>query len=120
MKTVATKELKEMLAQNGQPHVVDVLPEKNYKRAHLPGAVNIPYAHDDFVQRVERAVGGKKARTVVYCADEQCDLSRKAAETLEKAGFEDVLDFEGGVKAWSQADQPLEGEIARETAQKAQ
>jgi rhodanese-related sulfurtransferase len=36
----------------------------------------------------------------VYCANQQCDASEKAAQKLEAAGFTDVSRYTGGAAAW--------------------
>jgi lipoyl-dependent peroxiredoxin len=110
METVSTKTLREMRSEHPNLLVVNVLEEKDYDEMHLPKSVCIPVDDVDFVERVRDAVDGDlDIPIVVYCSDESCPKSEFAAERLEAAGFEKVLDFEGGVKAWKNNDLPLEG-----------
>jgi rhodanese-related sulfurtransferase len=110
METISTKMLREMRSEHPNLLVVNVLEEKDYDEMHLPKSVCIPVDDVDFVERVRDAVDGDlDIPIVVYCSDESCPKSEFAAERLEAAGFEKVLDFEGGVKAWKNNDLPLEG-----------
>jgi rhodanese-related sulfurtransferase len=58
---------------------------------------------DDFVERVEELVGHKDYPVVVYCADEGCSSSERAAEKLDQAGFTSVFDYSGGAQEWREA-----------------
>lgn len=93
--------------------LVDVLPVDSYEKQHIPGAVNVPFEDEHFLERVERIVGDKDSKVVVYCASEDCDLSPRAARKLAEAGYQEVADFEGGLKEWQEAGFPLEGEAVR-------
>ena len=106
MQTINVEQLKEMKQSQQNLTVINVLPESSHEKAHVPGSITIPLETDDFVQPVERAVGGKARPLVVYCANPSCDLSPKAAKQLESSGFTEVFDFEGGVEAWRE-----EGEL---------
>lgn len=53
------------LLRQGAP-VVEVLPDEEYRYAHLPGAVNIPLRHLD-VETAGRLRGDQPV--VVYCHD---------------------------------------------------
>jgi rhodanese-related sulfurtransferase len=56
--------LQELLAAGAQ--LVEVLPEKEYTQAHLPGAINLPLGslHEEQVAVLDRA-----RPVVVYCWD---------------------------------------------------
>lgn len=111
MKTINAQQLESMMNADDDLVVVNVLPKKMFDNEHIPETINIPVAEDDFVQQVEDAVESKSDDIVVYCADEECSASPKAAQKLEEAGFTSVYDFEGGMKEWN--------ESGREVAQKA-
>ena len=62
---IAYPRLRELLEQSGT-QLVEVLPEGEYREAHLPAAVNIPLKTLD----AEAAAGLDKSRpVVVYCWD---------------------------------------------------
>jgi rhodanese-related sulfurtransferase len=49
-------------------HIVEVLPAKEYRRVHLPGAVNIPLASLD---RTTAGTLSADRPVIVYCYDYQ-------------------------------------------------
>lgn len=112
MQRIQAAELEQRMARDDAPTVIDVLPEDSFRNQHLPGSVNAPVSRDDFLRRVETLVNGKDDPVVVYCANEECDASPKAAALLEEAGYTDVADFEGGLKEWEDSGRPLEGDAA--------
>ncbi len=100
MKTITTKKLKELLDKHCDLTLINTLGAHSFERTRIPGAINVPQDHSDFVQRVEQQVGGKDKPIVVYCANLTCDSSEKAAKILEEAGFTAVLRYPGGFAAW--------------------
>jgi rhodanese-related sulfurtransferase len=54
--------------KNDGAHLVEVLPRKEFTRAHLPGAINVP-----LVELTAKAIAAldKKRATIVYCYDFQ-------------------------------------------------
>lgn len=109
MRTMTTTELHEWLARDEDFTLVNVLPPENFEHKHIPGSVNAPVGADDFVDSVEDEVGGDpNAKVVVYCANESCDASSKAARELEAAGFGQVWDYEAGIEGWEAAGHELE------------
>lgn len=109
MKTLTTEQLEHWREQRASFSLINVLPRAQYKKAHIPGSVNIPLEGEDFAERVEQAVGGSDKKVVVYCASSECNASEKAAQALDQAGFTSVYDYEGGTKAWQEADQEIIG-----------
>jgi rhodanese-related sulfurtransferase len=102
MKTIEANELKALLDRNEDVLLVNTLKAELFEKTRIPGAVNIPLEDEDFVARVEEQAGGKDKPIVVYCANQQCNSSEKAAEKLENTGFTAVTDFAGGFKAWQE------------------
>lgn len=106
MQTVARDQVKEMIDSNGAV-VVEVLDAKNYDKFHLPGAVNVPVG-GDFERDIRGAVPDKSTPVVVYCMDEACDASPKAARKMESLGYEHVYDYAAGKVDWKDAGLPTE------------
>ena len=92
--------------------VVNVLSQEDFERAHIPGSRNIPVDTENFAEKVEELAGGKNYPVVVHCADEECQASPKAAKMLDEAGFEQVYDYEGGIKEWLKTDHEVERSTA--------
>ena len=81
--------------------VIDVLPEEEYTKKHIPSSISIPFDNNaNFVQEVEGHLVSKAQRIVVYCAGADCDLSKRAAQMLYDAGLTNVHPFEPGVEGW--------------------
>jgi len=82
--------------------IVDVLPPEAYHRAHIEGAINIPLAQLESLQKKLP----KDARIVTYCASFQCRASTQAAKQLQKLGYADVHDYKGGIADWLEGNLP--------------
>jgi rhodanese-related sulfurtransferase len=106
MQTISREELNERLA-NDEIAVVDVLDEKYYRKFHLPGASNVPLG-DEFESQIQQAVPDKEAPVAVYCMDEECEASPKAAKWMEQLGYQQVYDYQGGKVDWKEAGLPTE------------
>lgn len=103
MKTVNANELKQLL--DNDVLLVNTLPEDKFESTKIEGSVNIPQNSPDFVQRVKDTAGDRAV--VVYCANQQCDSSTKAAQKLDAAGFSNIYDFAAGAKGWEEAGETL-------------
>jgi len=86
--------------------VVEVLPREEYAEEHLPGAISIPLKTLDARTTADL---DKRAPVLVYCWDELCDLSPRAAHRLETLGFEHVYDYVDGKADWLGSGLPAEG-----------
>lgn len=72
----------------------------------IPGTdVSVPY--NDIESYLDQLPQDKDAKIVVYCRTGA--MSRAAARTLVKLGYTNVWDVPGGMVAWQQSGQPLEG-----------
>ena len=63
--TISREELKEKLERGDEFFLLEILPEKYYRRAHLPGAMNLP--PDRVSEVAPELVPDKNAEVVVYC-----------------------------------------------------
>lgn len=103
MQAISRQDLEQMNQQHEDFVLVNVLKPEAFNQSHIPTSINVPIANDDFIAQVESVAGSKDRNVVVYCASFDCDASPKAAQTLEKAGFSHVYDYEGGMKDWMEA-----------------
>jgi len=85
-----------------------------YAQGHIPGALNIPRGLLEF--KIAEAVPDKAARIVVYCkTGGRGSLSTMA---LCRMGYTNVVNLDGGWKAWKAAGFPAEASaVAAQTAQ---
>ncbi len=104
MKTITKDELKKKL-ENGNIHLIEVLGENEYNKAHIKGAINIPLKK---VGTEAKQKFNEEDEIVVYCSDYDCSASPTAAKKLDSLGFKNVYDYEGGKKEWKEAGLPME------------
>lgn len=115
MKTLDTRRFKELKQRKRDMTILNVLPEPAFESAHIPGSLNVPVEDRAFEARARKHVASAKDPVVVYCQNESCDASTQAAERLEKAGFEDVYDYTGGIEAWALSGLPVAGKGGAQT-----
>lgn len=81
--------------------IIDARREEDYKKAHIPGAINL-FALAEPNEKFEIIMSlpvGKKY--VIYCDGGNCDLSHQLAnEFLTSFGFTNVYIYEGGWEEW--------------------
>ncbi|MPZ45529.1 MAG: sulfurtransferase [Betaproteobacteria bacterium] len=113
-RVVGTAELKEMLARDPRPFLIDVLSGPAHRS--LPGAL---WLHNGglgdfdateeqrFLDVLARLSGHDKAREIVFfCSGSRCWLSYNAALRATRAGYSNVYWYRGGIEAWREAGFP--------------
>ena len=91
------RELQTQLTASDRPQVLDVRTDDEWREGHLPGALHIMGGYlPDRIGDVAR-----DRPLVVMCGSGY--RSTIAASVLERAGFEDVTNLTGGMKAWTDA-----------------
>ncbi len=106
MKTIDGRMLQLKMDSMHELTLINTLPAEYFEDTKIEGAINIPQDQPDFVDRVKMAVSDdKKAEIVVYCANQECNSSTKAAEKLTDAGFVNVMDYEAGAEDWNATQQ---------------
>ncbi|MBA5685712.1 rhodanese-like domain-containing protein [Rugamonas apoptosis] len=91
------------LINRGKATIVDVRDATEFATGHLPNAKNIPLA--ELAKRVGELDGAKSKSVIVVC--QSGARAASAAGLLQKAGFADVVNLDGGVAAWKTAGLPL-------------
>jgi rhodanese-related sulfurtransferase len=105
------KDVKTLVAQ-GRAQLIEVLPASEYKKEHLPQAINLPL--ENMTSETTKPLR-KDVAVIVYCADYQCDLSARAASRLETMGFQEVYRYTPGKADWLAAGWETEGTEAKKT-----
>jgi rhodanese-related sulfurtransferase len=98
------------LVEQGRVQLVDVLPASEFKKEHLPQAINVPL--ETMTSEVTRSLR-KDIAVIVYSADFQCDLSARAAWRLESMGFQEVYRYTPGKADWLAAGWETDGTLAK-------
>lgn len=96
-------EVQRLLAQ-GDTVLIEVMPEEEFGRRHIAGAVNIPLER---IGATCRARYRPDQRLILYCADAACTASDLAARKLAFFGFHDVLEYGAGKQDWQDAGLPM-------------
>jgi len=116
-KIVSTEELKGWMDQKKDMFIVDTMPyEDSYKKQHIPGAVQYEFPKEEVTNfddkakaAFEKVLGPNKDRLIViYCGFTKCGRSHNGAMWAVKLGYKDVYRYPGGIKAWMEADYPVE------------
>jgi rhodanese-related sulfurtransferase len=84
--------------------VLDVRTTKEYQAGHIPGAVNIDVNAADFDKKVAEL---DKGRTyLVHCASGV--RSVRACEKMNRMDFKELINLQGGMKAWEKTGKEVE------------
>lgn len=101
MQAITRQELETMNDSGTSDFVlINVLQQEAFNKSHIRTSINIPQEDADFENIVGRVAGDSDRKIVVYCANFDCPASKEAASKLDKAGFSNVMDYEGGTEDW--------------------
>ncbi len=115
IRTVTLEELRERLAQEDKPLVVDVREKEEYRDGFIPGALSVPRGFLEM--QIEKLVPNKAAAVVVYCAGGT--RSALAAHTLQELGYAGVVSANPGFVRWKDLGFPVEKPPELTAAQRA-
>lgn len=104
---ITTDELKARIDNKSDKNfiIVDIRDDESYAQGHIPGAINIPL--NELGYRVFSL--DKTKDIIVYCFTGA--TSEVACQILVKAGFKDVYNVIGGIKAWNYAVETSDGRV---------
>ncbi len=105
--TTGPVELCRNIKERANLAVIDVRESEDYRKGHVPGAINLPYD-----QWSSRAGLRKDALNVLYCYSQQCHLAAMAAVEFASDGFP-VMEMDGGFEAWKENDLEIESAVSR-------
>jgi rhodanese-related sulfurtransferase len=115
---VTTAELKKLLDDKTPMVLVDGMPPEEFRREHIPGAVNFlfPREKEKMAEWDPAETGGqsrddyakllgadKNKLIVVYCGFVACARSHHAATWARKLEYGNVKRYPGGIYAWKGA-----------------
>jgi rhodanese-related sulfurtransferase len=107
VRTISREEIEEKMDRGEDFVLIDTLAAMYYRHSHLPGAINLPV--EEIESRAAELLPDKNAEIVVYCMDDPCPASERAARELAAMGYTNVGDYVGGKKDWLGAGLPGEG-----------
>ena len=100
------RELRELIERGERLALVEALDADEFRRGHLPGAVNIPRRSVD--ELAPRLLPDRDVPVVVYCSSIACAASGEVARRLVEHGYADVRHYAEGKADWIEAELPLE------------
>ena len=76
--------------------IIDVRESKDFKKGHVPGAINVP-------QEKWGTLAGLRRDTmnIIYCYSQTCHLGAHAAMQFAAKGFS-VMEMDGGFESWKE------------------
>ena len=84
--------------------LLDVRTQAEYDSGHILNAINI--SHEQILEDPELLAEYKDSQMVVFCRSG--GRAGKVIQLLESIGFEDIIDIDGDMLAWSEAGYRLE------------
>jgi rhodanese-related sulfurtransferase len=109
---ISRDELTTQLAEILTTVIIDVLPEAEFKAAHLPGALNACVFDMTFLDDVKKLVPDPATPLVLYGSSARNLASQTAAEKLAAAGYAHLANYRGGLEDWREAGHAVEGDGA--------
>lgn len=100
--TTGTHEVTGMLDRKDGIVVVDVRLPSDFRKGHVPGAVNLPKGKWD-----KPAGLSKDKLNILYCYNQTCHMAAEAAVQLLAQGYP-VAEMEGGFATWEANSYPIE------------
>ena len=101
--TTGPIEVANNLKQGTDLVVIDVREEEDYKKGHVPGAINIP------IHELEKRIKDlpKRREVVAYCRGPYCLMSYDAVSVLRKRGLK-ARRLQAGMPEWRAAGLPVD------------
>jgi rhodanese-related sulfurtransferase len=88
--------------KSGNLNIVDVREESDYKKGHIPGAINLPKDKWNTYEGLSR-----NKTNVVYCYSITCQLAPGACKEFAENDYP-VMELFGGYNEWRNFDFPIE------------
>lgn len=102
--TVSVEKFSQLLEQNASAFIIDVRTPQEFNSGHITGAVNVDIYDANFKTVLSKL--DKSRKVLVYC--KSGGRSSSAMEMMKEMGFSEVYNLNGGMLAWSNANQPIE------------
>lgn len=101
---IEASDLAQRIRSDSAPLILDVRTPGEFASGHIPGALNIPY--DQLGGRLSEIDAEPGDEIVVHC--ESGRRAEVAADLLREAGYPNVRDLTGHMRAWREAGLPVE------------
>ena len=95
--TTGPVEVNRMLERGDDVAVIDVRASEDFRKGHVPGAINLPEEQWDAAEVLSR-----DRLNILYCYTQTCHLASRGAQFFAQQGYP-VMEMEGGFEAWKSA-----------------
>jgi rhodanese-related sulfurtransferase len=89
------------LRKSNEVNVIDVRREADYKKGHIPGAINLPKERWSTFEGLTH-----DKPNVVYCYSISCYLATRACKEFAESGYP-VIELIGGFEEWRKSRLPI-------------
>ena len=104
--------VEELHKEKEEPILLDARERSEYKVSHLKRAIHVGY--DEFkIDSIQKKIPNKNTKIVVYCS--LGIRSESIADSLKKAGYNDVENLYGGIFEWKNNDLPIYNSVEKVT-----
>jgi rhodanese-related sulfurtransferase len=76
--------------------IIDVRESKDFKKGHVPGAINLPQEKWGTLAGLRRDM-----MNIIYCYSQTCHLGANAAMQFAAKGYS-VMEMDGGYESWKE------------------
>lgn len=109
MKTVDYNELTKMIEPGYRHPVLVCVQDKDiFEKEHIPGSVHL---ENERIEEIAPNLFSKHDWIVLYGSDRQDQSQQRAADLLEKAGYENTFTYDGGLDDWKKHNQYTAHEV---------
>ena len=102
-KNLSVEAFQKKLTEDNTVQLLDVRTPQEYVEGHIPGAINIDWLADGFVEAAQEALDPGRD-VLIYCRRGR--RSAEAADTLETLGYK-IYNLKDGFNAWKNANMPV-------------
>ncbi|MCI0523815.1 MAG: sulfurtransferase [Acidobacteria bacterium] len=104
IREITVEQVKRKLDAGEKFHFLDVREDHEWQQDRAAGAAHL--GRGVIERDIEKIAPGKDAEIVLYCGGGF--RSALAADNLQKMGYTNVLSMAGGIRAWREAQYPIE------------
>lgn len=85
--------------------VIDVRSNKEYKKSHIKGAINLSCFGGNFKENFEKLDLDSTQPILIYCETQHRSLL--VANKIYKSGFNNIIDLDKGMRIWRKNEMPF-------------
>ena len=100
VKLVDAKEFSTEIKSADSPQILDVRTPQEFNEQHIANATNIDWNGNSFETQAKQL--DKNKTVYVYC--KSGGRSAKASSKLAEMGFKDIVELDGGITKWNEAE----------------